>query len=99
MAYHDILVLHLPVPQTRQFVVYLPSLFILDRSADCVVGAGEIALGLEFDIRNQIVIWASDVAMISEFIFHLPEKNTTGVHIGLCQDTGDSQHQKKREER
>ena len=86
-TYRDILNGHLPVPHTRKLVVHLSSLLIPDGPANRIISTGEVALGFELNVRNQVVLRASDVAVISQFILHLPEENTAGVHVGLSQDT------------
>lgn len=82
----NILDVHLAVPETGQFIVYLAGLFVLNCPTDSVVSTREVALGLEFDVGNEIVLWAPHVAVVAQLVFHLSEKNAAGVHIRLRQD-------------
>lgn len=86
-TYRDVFNGHLPIPHTRKLVVYLSGLFVLDGPANRIVSTGKVALGLELNVRNQVVLRTPDIAVISELILHLPEENTAGVHVRLRQDT------------
>lgn len=87
-----ILQIHLPIPQTGDLVVDFSRLLVLDRPSNGVIRAGKIALGFKLYIRDQIVLRTPDVAVVSELIFHLPEEDSTRVHVGLGQDAGRCQH-------
>lgn len=82
----NVLDVHLAVPETGQFIVYLTGLFVLDCATDSVISTRKVALCLEFDVGNEVVLWAPHVAVVAKFVFHLSEKNTAGVHIRLRQD-------------
>lgn len=86
-TYCDVFNAHLPVPHTRKLVVYLSGLFVFDGPANRIVSTGKVALGLELNVRNQVILRASDIAVISQLILHFPEENAAGVHVGLRQDT------------
>lgn len=86
-TYMDILDMHLAIPEARQFIENFASLLILDGSAYGIIGTGKIALGLEFDIGHEVVLRASNVAVVAKLILHLAEQNTARIHIRLRQDT------------
>lgn len=82
---------HFAVPQTGYVVVNLASLFVLDRTANGIVRAREVALGLELQIGHKVVFGASDKAVVAELVLHFSEQNSAGVHIRLRQNAGKCQ--------
>jgi hypothetical protein len=81
-----VLQIHLAVPQTRNLVVDLAGLLVLDRPRNGVVRAGEVALGLELDVAHEVVLGALDEAVVAELVLHFSEQDAAGVHVGLRQD-------------
>jgi hypothetical protein len=65
--------MHFTVPKPRKFIVNFPGLLILDRPTNGVIGAGEVALCFEFDIRDKVILRTPHKAMVSKLILHLSE--------------------------
>lgn len=64
---------HLSVPMTGNFIQYLPCLCVLDCAADSIVSAREPALCLEFNVCNEVVLGAADIAVVTEFKLQLAD--------------------------
>lgn len=84
-----ILDLHLPIPQPRQLIQHLTGFLVLDRPPNGIVRAGEVSLGFELYIGDEVILGTPHVAVIAELILHLSEKDPAGVHVWLREDTVD----------
>lgn len=85
VAHSQVLDRHLLMPESAQFIQIL-ALGVLDVPSNGIVCATHPALDLEFDICFESSLRALDRCVISKLVLHFAEKDSSGVHVGLCDE-------------
>jgi hypothetical protein len=86
VAYRQILNEHLLVPVATELEQILSTLGVLDMASNSVVCSSHPALDLEVNLSFQTQLWAADVGVVTKLILHLTEQDTSGIHVGLCDE-------------
>jgi hypothetical protein len=60
---------------------------LFNETANGIVRAAEVTFCLKFKISHQTGLWAPQVGVVAEFVFHFPKQNPPGVHVGLSDET------------
>ena len=85
MAHSQVFDVHVLVPRSGQLEQIL-AVLVSDVAADGIVGAAEVALGLELDISDHAGLGAFDVGVVAELVLHRAEQYSAHVDVGLCDE-------------
>lgn len=86
LASRQILNEHLLVPVAAELEQILSTLGVLYMASNSVVCSSHPALDFEVNLSFQTQLRATDVGVVTELILHLAEQDTSGIHIGLCDE-------------
>lgn len=82
-TYRQVLDVHLLVPVTTELEQILSTLGVLDMAANSIVCSSHPPLDLEVNLGFQTQLRAANVGVVTELVFHLTEKDSSGVHVWL----------------
>jgi hypothetical protein len=85
-AYGQILNEHLLVPVAAELEQILSTLGVLDMASNSVVCSSHPALDLEVNLSFKTQLRTADVSVVTELVLHLAEQDTSGIHVGLCDE-------------
>jgi hypothetical protein len=86
VAHRQILNEHLLVPVAAELEQIFSTLGVLDMASNSVVCSSHPALDLEVNLSLQPQLRAADVGVVTKLVLHLAEQDTSGVHVGLCDE-------------
>lgn len=84
-TYHDVLQSHLSTPHARNLIQGLSALLILDHPTDGIIRSAKVAFCLEIDIRQEVVLRATDETVVAQLVLHLTKQDASCVHVWLRQ--------------
>jgi hypothetical protein len=85
-AYGQILNVHLLIPVAAELEQILSTLGVLDMASNSIVCSSHPALDLEVNLSFQTQLRTADVSVVTKLILHLAEQDTSGIHVGLCDE-------------
>lgn len=86
IAYRQILNEHLLVPVAAELEQVLSTLGVLDMASNSIVCSSHPALDLEVNLSLQTQLRTTDVSVVTKLVLHLAEQDTSGIHVGLCDE-------------